>query len=175
MRLLSINIKKKIPLKRVRSFENPQYQSFSLFREKGSMLTATKSQFMHNIEDLLPKRVTPVSYIDAVLFDATVVIQNQRKRVCNDMQEQFMKYTMSAVSKDASQIHLVFNRYMENSIKSQTRQKRYGKGHGPQVHNIAYAVIPNTCKGVLAVNENKSALNDFTRVSLHFQYQTHSS
>ena len=56
--------------------------------------------------------------IDAVLF-ATVVIQNQRKRVFNDMQEQLMKYTMSAVSTDASQIHLVFNRYMENSIKSQ--------------------------------------------------------
>ena len=52
-----------------------------IFTEEGTMLTATKSQFMHNIEDLLPKRVTSVSDIDAVLFDATVVIQNQRKRV----------------------------------------------------------------------------------------------
>ena len=53
-----------------------------------------------------------------------------------------MKYTMSAVSRDASQIQLVFNRYMEKSIKSQTRQKIYGKGHGPIVHIIADAVIP---------------------------------
>ena len=58
------------------------------------------------------------------------------------MQEQFMKYTKSAVSSDASQIQLVFNRYMEKSLKSQTRQKRYGEGHGPKVQIIADAVIP---------------------------------
>ena len=46
---------------------------------------------------------------------------------------------------------------MENSIKLQTRQKRYGKGHGPIVHSIADAVIPKNCKGFLAVNKNKSA------------------
>ena len=47
------------------------------------MLTATKSQLMHNIynRDILPKRVTSVSNIDAVLIDATVIIQIQRKRV----------------------------------------------------------------------------------------------
>ena len=61
------------------------------------------------------------------------------------MQEQFMNYTLSAVSNDSSQ-HLVVNRYMENSITSQTRQKRYGKGHGPTVHSIADAVIPKNFK-----------------------------
>ena len=75
-----------------------------------------------------------------------------------------MNYTLSAVSNDSSQIHLVINRYMENSIKSQTQQKRYGKGHSPIVHSIADAVIPKNCKGFLAVNENKSAFNYFTRV-----------
>ena len=75
------------------------------------------------------------------------------------MQAQFMNYRLSAVSNNSSQIHLVINRYMENSIKSQTQQKRYGKGH-----SIADAVIPKNCKGFLAVNENKSALNYFTRV-----------
>ena len=53
---------------------------------------------------------------------------------------------------------------MENNIKSQTRQKRYGKGHGHMVQSIADAVIPKNCKGFLAVNENKSALNYFTRI-----------
>ena len=43
------------------------------------------------------------------------------------MQEQFIRYTMSAISNDANQIHLVFNRYMENNIKSHTQQKRYEK------------------------------------------------
>ena len=80
------------------------------------------------------------------------------------MQVQFMNYTLSAVSNDSSQIHLVVNRYIENSIKSQTPQQRYGKGHGPILHSIADAVIPKKCKGFLDVNENKSALNYFTRV-----------
>ena len=75
MRLLAINIKKKIPLKRVMSFENSV--PISLFR----LLTATKSKLMHIIEDLLSNRVTTVSDIDAVLFDATVGILIHRKRV----------------------------------------------------------------------------------------------
>ena len=52
----------------------------SLFREEGSMLPATKSQFMHNIEDILPNRVTSVSNIDAVLFDATVKSYKSKKK-----------------------------------------------------------------------------------------------
>ena len=62
-----------------------------------------------------------------------------------------MNYTLSAVGKYSSQ-HLVVNRYMEHSITSQTRQKRYGNGHGPTVHSIADAVISKNCKGFLAVN-----------------------
>ena len=50
MRLLAINIMKKIPLKRVMSFENSV--PISLFR----LLNATKSKFMHNIEDLLSNK-----------------------------------------------------------------------------------------------------------------------
>ena len=67
------------------------------------------------------------------------------------MQEQFMNYTLSTVSNDSSQ-HLVVNRYMESSITSQNRQKRFGKGHGSTVQGIADAVIPKNCKGFLAVN-----------------------
>ena len=64
------------------------------------------------------------------------------------------------LSKNATQIHVVFDRYFDNSVKSATRFKRSG-GDASRVplHHIQHdGKIPNDWKAFLLRDENKAAL-----------------
>ena len=65
----------------------------------------------------------------------------------SDMASHFMRYIFAANhSSEASQIHIVFDRYFKNSIKSHTRQKRYGNFEANIVHILPDAIIPKDWK-----------------------------
>ena len=54
LRLLAINAYKQVLLKRVMSFENATVP-LSLFTDDGEMISPTKSDFMHKLEELIPR------------------------------------------------------------------------------------------------------------------------
>ena len=75
LRLLAVNARKNVPLKRVLSFENAPVP-LSLFTEDGCMTACAKSDFMHKLEELIPgDKVTAIPSCDAVVFDGHASIQ----------------------------------------------------------------------------------------------------
>ena len=73
LRLLAMNATKKVPLKRVMEFENSPVP-LSMFAEDGTMLSCTKSDFMHRLESLADK-ITSISNCDAIVYDGHASIQ----------------------------------------------------------------------------------------------------
>ena len=130
LRLLAINAYKKVPLERVLAFENATVP-LSLFCDNGKMVTTKKSDFLEKLEKLIQPEsvVRTVSEKDTFVFDGMAIIQmlqasaSVAKPTYNDMASLFWKYILSA-SRGVQNIHVVFDRYIENSLKLQTREKR---------------------------------------------------
>ena len=162
IRLVAINAHKNIPIQQVFSYENAAIP-LSMFSEDGQMISTTKSNFMHKLESVSPGKITTVQNIDAILLDGHAVIQvlkpNQMETTFNDMAKQFMNYVVN--NRTEQQIHVVFDRYFSDSLKSQTRMKRYGTVKPNTIHIFPEAKIPKNWKLFLTCGENKSALAQF--------------
>lgn len=163
LRLLAINANKKVPTDRVMSFENCPVP-LSLFKEDGSIIAADrKSDFLHRLEALLPaQRITAFKTSGAaIIFDGHAVVQAlpapgpTTLRTFKDMAKEFLTYILQH-SEGASQIHVVFDKYFENSIKSATRLKR-GE-NCLKYHILLDGPIPKNWKTFLHSGENKGNL-----------------
>ena len=130
LRLLAINAYKKVPLERVMAFEIATVP-LSLFSDSGDMVTTKKSDFLDKLENLIEPELIfrNVKEADCIVFDGMAIIQMLQppqstvKLVYNDMASAFWKYILFA-SEGVHNIHVVFDRYIENSLKFQTREKR---------------------------------------------------
>jgi hypothetical protein len=134
MRLLAVNAHKRIPIQRVMSYEN-SIVPLSMFADDGSLLLPkSKSDFMHKLEELLPENIRDLDSADCVIFDGHAIIQmlpfpaSTENATFKDMAAHFMNFVHSVArtvgARTLGQIHVVFDRYLPKSIKSQTRQKR---------------------------------------------------
>ena len=141
VRLLAINSKKKVPLGRVMSFKNsPVLQS--LFNDDGSMIFWNKAIFMHKLEGLISDNVTTTTpNADAIIFDANAVIQmlcppSKPDITYSDMAKAFQDHicqvSKSLGGSDISQIHVVFDRYLTDSIKGDSHVKNGHTTFNPQ-------------------------------------------
>ena len=152
-----------------------------MFKEDGTMITSKKSEFMHRLETLVPNKITTISEIvDATVYDGHTVIQllqtpqNQMSVSFSEMATNFMRYIFTANhSRESSQIHIVFDQYFKNSIKSHTRQKRYGNFEANIVHILPNAMIPKDWKRFLSINENKSNLAKYYTKYVQENCKTH--
>ena len=82
---------------------------------------------MQKLEEKVMRDITTsIENVDCILFDGIAVIQNLQpktsKQTYRDMTNMFWKYIVSN-SKGIQKVTVVFDRYMANSIKSQTRTK----------------------------------------------------
>lgn len=118
-----------MPLDRVLSFENAPVP-LSLFHDDGTMTSTKKSDFLEKLENLVGPENIPRSAqdVDCVVFDGMAIVQMLQpptgsKPTYQQMAERFWTYIISAC-RPTSHVHVVFDRYEENSLKSQTRQKR---------------------------------------------------
>lgn len=172
LRLLAVNALKKVPLKRVMSFENAPVP-LSMFTDTGSMVSCAKSQFMHKLEEMIPgDKITAIASCDAMVFDGHAIIQTLlppshatvQKPSFKDMAGKFIDHVMytakSVPGNDASEMHIVFDRYFENSIKNRTREKR-GHNVGHTYHVLPDVAIPGNWKQFLGVAKNKTALAEY--------------
>ena len=167
LRLLAVNARKKVPLKCVLSFENAPVP-LSLFTEDGCMTACAKSDFMHKLEELIPgDKVTAIPSCDAVVFDGHASIQmlgaptSLGKISFKDMAGRFISHILhSSTTTSAThvkQVHVVFDKYVEDSIKAQTRAKR-GERQGQIYHIKGDGPIPQNWKQFLSDGQNKAGL-----------------
>lgn len=150
LRLLAINAYKKVPLERVVSFENAPVP-LSMFTDDGSMCVTKKSDFMQKLEVLAgPEHIirdgSEISNIDCIVFDGMAIVQmlqpKSAKSTYQQMAEGFWSYILSQ-SAGVSNLHIVFDRYEDNSVKIQTRERR-----GENISSIApVSIQPNMVIG----------------------------
>ena len=156
LRLLAINSKKKVPISRVMSFENAPVP-LSMFTDEGSMIKGTKSVFMQKLESLLdPVPLTNIDTVDTVIFDGHAVIQSlpvpaisdNRQLSFSDMAKAFLSHIVAAsqsiCATSPSEVHVVFDRYLKQSTKSHTREKRGGR-KAPLQHVLPDVSVPKDC------------------------------
>lgn len=130
LRLLAINSLKKVPLDRVLSFENAPVP-LSLFTDDGSFMSCKKSDFLEKLESLLDSNsysMTASSPVDCYVYDAMAVVQMIQpqsgvKTTYQMMAASFWKYIL-AHRQGAKQVHVLFDRYIPDSLKNQTRLVR---------------------------------------------------
>ena len=165
IRLLAINSFKKVPLERVMSFENAP-APLSLFDDSGKMIANKKSDFMEKHGTLISPNLIlkELSAIDCVIFDGMAIIQMLKpvssliKPTFRDLAHMFWTHILNK-SEGISAVHVVFDRYLENSIKTQTREKR-----GDQsllTANIQPHMKVLDLKKLLASSKSKSQLTKF--------------
>ena len=165
LRLLAINSFKKVPLERVMSFENAPVP-LSLFDDNGKMVANKKSDFMEKLEFLLDPTliVKDIDAVDAIIFDGMAVIQMLKpvvspvKTTYSDLASIFWSYVLNK-SQGINTIHVVFDRYFENSLKSQTREKR-GE-HSTVTTNIQPQMKVTDMKKIMTSSKCKSQIASF--------------
>ena len=133
LRLLAVNSRKKVPLGRVMSFENAPIP-LSMFTEDGEMISCAKSQIVPCLEGLTEsEKVLCIQSCDTIIYDGHACIQMMDVPqmsgtvMFEDMARQFFDCILnkSKHSNDGSSVtklHVVFDRYLQGSIKGQTRQ-----------------------------------------------------
>ena len=166
LRLLAINSKKKVPLEN----ENAPVP-LSIFNDDGSMLSGNKAVFMHKLETLLDgDPITSIPGADTIIFDGNVVIQMLKvpsgpettyKSMAMAFQEHILRVSKAICGNALSQVHVVFDRYLQSSIKGDTRVKRSGTSKGNIHLIIPDGRIPKDWKLFLREGKNKTALVSF--------------
>ena len=148
LRLLAINAFKKIPLDRVLAFENA-HVLLSLFSDDESMMSCKKSDFLEKLENLAGSEniLRSIEPPDCIVFDGMATIQmlpapTDTKDTYQQMAAAFWTHIFNC-SAGVSNIHVVFDRYQTDSLKSQTRLKRGENisSHAPVSIQLNMAVV----------------------------------
>ena len=172
LRLLAINATKMVPLQRVMAFENAPVPQ-SIFLEDGSMVSCVKSDFMHKLEGLMPNdKITSIDSCDAIVYDGHASIQmlgtsstTSVKNTFDDMAQYFTRYifqhSRSISSEEIQQIHIIFDKYISSSTKSQTRESRGARHTNVNIHIQPNGLIPQNWKQFLSSGVNKQNLAAF--------------
>lgn len=167
MRLLAVNSLKKMPLHRIMSFENSSVP-LSIFTNDGRLQSSgAKSDFMHKLKEILPGgTLKQVSEVDLQVIDGHAYIQmlqvpsQSQLLTFKDIGKMLLQkviYVACKIVRDQSDIHIVFDNYEEERIKSQEREKRSSKG-GIAHHIQLNGNVPKNWRGFLSHPENKKGL-----------------
>ena len=126
----------------------------------GSLHLGTKSDLLTCLEDLYePPTETPVA--SSVIVDGAAIVQMLKPAASKNFAEYasdiFIPYIISQLH-NASRLDLVWDRYIEESLKGTARAKR-GKGIRRRV--LAGGAIPGNWRDFLRVDKNKTELFNF--------------
>ncbi|MCG7875887.1 MAG: hypothetical protein N0C90_06120 [Candidatus Thiodiazotropha endolucinida] len=172
LRLLAVNSRKKVPLSRVMSFENAPVP-LSMFTEDGKITTFVRSQLVPCLEGLVESEtINTIPKCDAFIFDGHACIQMMNipqiseAVTFEEMASRFFAFVLktsklSNNGNSVAQLHIVFDRYLKDSIKGQTRQKRIAACQG-NIHRVRPDIrIPANWKQFLGNEENKTSLAEY--------------
>ena len=121
-----------------------------------------KAEFLHKLEGLVPEPKVHEVNSDAVTHDDHAVIRclifHSSNTTFGEKAKQFVTYLRNHWKK-GSEIHVVFDRYHDDSTKGGTREKR---GNFSNMYIVsADKHIPQNYKSFLESNENKTSLASF--------------
>ena len=144
------------------SFENAAVPR-SLFTEEGVMYQSAKCIFMQKLEELLPdhlQNLQAVTGIDAMIYDGHAEIRALSVDGLQTFEETAARF-LDRLKKECKQVHIVFDKYLENSIKTGTREKRGQLSSvAPAYHIQPKGEIPTNWSDVLLCGANKMNLAD---------------
>ncbi len=166
LRLMAVNARKKVPLERVMSHENTAVP-LSICKDDGTKMTCEKSHFMSKLESILPETIANISSANCIIYDASVTIRalkppsdtaNYKALASNFTSHLVQKAQL--ISSHVEEIHIIFDRYFDDSIKNQTRQVRGARSDtGGSVHHITPdGIVPVNYSAFLERSENKAGL-----------------
>ncbi|XP_060579912.1 uncharacterized protein LOC132736731 [Ruditapes philippinarum] len=162
-RLLAVNSYKKVSQERVFAYENTAVPT-SMFSEDGSMLKCKKSDFMQMLENLLQDQTTSIRNVDTLLLDAMASVQAMtppsENLTFDDVANNFLKFVlMKAHSiEGVKSLHLIFDRYDPESLKSQTRLQRGDVSSSATLHIHGQLRLPKNWKAFISIGKNKESL-----------------
>ena len=149
------------------SFENSTVP-LSLFNEDGSMrLPSCKSDFMTKLEKVIQQPCLPLEsqQADSFIVDGQFAIQLlpfYQGITYREMAAKFFQYVLNSSDKvghNVKQIHIVFDRYFDYSIKSQARLERSKEDITSSEYHISLdAVVSVSKESFLQKSYNKTSL-----------------
>ena len=141
------------------SHENQAYPP--ALSDCGNLYLSTKSDLLVCLE-VLSETQSEVPVVSTVVLDGGVIVQMLKpaaavKCFAEYASQIFIPYILSQFQ-NASRVDLVWDRYLEDTLKGTTRAKR-GKGVRRRV--VGGALIPGNWKDFLRVDSNKTELYKF--------------
>ncbi|WAQ97270.1 hypothetical protein MAR_029960 [Mya arenaria] len=142
----------------------------SMFSDGGNMIKTKKSDFMTKLEELLPNTREMTDNPEVVIFDGMAIVQtlpmNSEKWTFTDMGARFQQYTLSKareISPKVTKIHIIFDKYSINGLKTETRKYR-GDCSQSGCRNVdvrGELRVPKDWKMFLSNGQNKERLIQF--------------
>ncbi len=123
----------------------------------GKLHFGVKSDLLTSLEAISPAQIE-VPSASCVIVDGAAIVQMLHPRDSRNFSEYassvFIPYMMSQL-RNAMRLDVVWDRYVEDSLKGMTRAKR---GKGVRRHVTAEGAIPKNWQNFLRVNHNKTEL-----------------
>jgi len=98
--------------------------------------------------------------VEVVVLDGAAIVNMLSPGKCKTFKEYaetvFIPYVISYRAQNVKRIDLVWDRYLENSLKQGTREAR---GTGARRRVCDNAAIPLNCKSFLRLDDNKQELS----------------
>ena len=124
----------------------------------GILLSGTKSSLVDRLEALGPSAKNTCPQIDALILDGAAIVNLLRPISCKTFEAYahnvFIKYVKSRLA-NVSRLDIVWDRYLQNSLKATTRSKR---GTGIRRRVLPDTRIPKNWSSFLCDDNNKSEL-----------------
>lgn len=129
--------------------------------DMGGLRHCTKSDLIGCVESLIVAPQNDAPDVDAKVLDGSVVVNMLPPKACATFGEYaekaFIPYLLKLLQ-NSKRMDVVWDRYLDESLKSSTRQKR---GSGCRIIVKGSTPTPKNWQSFLRVDENKKELYDF--------------
>lgn len=135
----------------------------SISQSDGTMRSGTKSDLVHCLEHLIPQNANVMASpaVEVIILDGAAIVNMLKPGAAKTFQDYatqvFLPY-IEAQLRNAKRLDIVWDVYLPDSLKAETRSKR-GKGIRRRVE--ASSAIPGKWNEFLRIEENKKELFGF--------------
>ena len=126
----------------------------------GELKLPVKSDLLDCLEHLVPSSKTS-PLVDVKIFDGAVLVHMLRPSGCKtfgDYNEKIVQPYIESQLQTVSRIDVVWDRYIHNSLKQSTREKRAQSGKTQRQRVISTSPIPSHWESFLRSEDNKDEL-----------------
>ena len=129
----------------------------------GELKLPIKSDLLDCLEQLVPSCKTPPE-VDVKVFDGAVLVHMLRPSGCKtfkDYNDKVFQTYIEGQLRDVQRVDVVWDRYLPESLKQSTRDKRTQSGKTQRQRVLSTSPIPTNWESFLRLEENKDELFSF--------------